>query len=229
MHSSQTGAMMLRSAVVGRDGSISQETELDRRVCDCCATAAVMTSQGPMVVYRDRSHDEVRDIYKVRWKEGAWSQPEVLHPDGWNISGCPVNGPSASAKGTSVAVAWFTAAQDEPRVLAAFSEDAGATFRAPVRLDKGPAIGRVDIQMISSRHAVVSWMEEQDDAAVVQLQKVSATGASGRPISITRTLPDRAAGFPQLEVLNDTAIVAWTSLDGLRSEIRSVKIPLKAL
>ncbi len=59
----QEGAMTLRSAEFDQSGNLFEEVELDGRVCDCCQTDAVMTSQGPIVVYRDRSEKEVRDIY----------------------------------------------------------------------------------------------------------------------------------------------------------------------
>jgi hypothetical protein len=65
----------------------------------------------------------------------------TLHADGWKIDYCPVNGPAAGAIGDTVAVAWFTGAQDTSRVRVAFSTDAGATFSAPVRADDGLPAG----------------------------------------------------------------------------------------
>ena len=58
----EINAMTLRSAEIDKDGKLSNEVELDGRVCDCCQTGATWTKKGPIVVYRDRSEDEIRDI-----------------------------------------------------------------------------------------------------------------------------------------------------------------------
>src|SRR5690606_29736243 len=100
--------MMLLTTQMDMDGAISGEVVLDDRVCDCCQTGHAMARQGPVLVYRGRSADEVRDVLVVRWTGNGWSVPAAVHDDGWRISGCPVNGPQADAAGDTVAVAWFT-------------------------------------------------------------------------------------------------------------------------
>ncbi len=119
-------AMTLRSAVFDAEGTLSEEHELDNRVCDCCQTAAVRTGPASaLIAYRDRSQDEIRDIAVVRYANGSWSSPEVIHADGWQIAGCPVNGPALDAYEQTVAMTWFTAAQDSPRVRFSVSLDTG--------------------------------------------------------------------------------------------------------
>ena len=104
----------------------ADEAVLDTRVCDCCQTSAAMTAEGPVVVYRDRSEGELRDISIARLRNGEWSEPRTVFRDGWEISGCPVNGPvDRRRSGRRLAVAWFTAANDMSRVKLAFSDDAG--------------------------------------------------------------------------------------------------------
>ena len=61
-----TKEMTIRSAIINKDGTLLNEYLLDSRVCDCCQTDAAMTKNGAIVVYRDRSEDEIRDIYYVR-------------------------------------------------------------------------------------------------------------------------------------------------------------------
>ncbi|MDX1407284.1 MAG: hypothetical protein R3330_04100, partial [Saprospiraceae bacterium] len=56
------GAMTLRAAEFDVDGNLFAEAELDSMVCECCQTDAAMTSTGPIVVYRNRSDQEIRDI-----------------------------------------------------------------------------------------------------------------------------------------------------------------------
>lgn len=91
------GAMTLRAAVVNGKGEISSEVELDDRVCDCCQTSTAMTTNGPIVVYRDRSEDEIRDISIIRRVNEEWLAPQIIGTDHWLIKGCPVNGPAVDA------------------------------------------------------------------------------------------------------------------------------------
>jgi len=220
------GAMTLRAAYVASDGEIFNEEELDNRICDCCQTSAAMTPNGPVVVYRDRSENEVRDISIVRRMGGSgWSEPMTVYEDNWEIDGCPVNGPSIDAIGNNLAVAWFTVTEGMPKVQVAFSEEGG--FGMPVRIDAHDAIGRVDIVMLSESEAAVSWMENIGDEAAVQLMKVNSDGTKSEPITIAKTSPERASGFPQIELLHGKIYVAWTSVgvDDLKTiEMASVKI-----
>jgi len=129
-----SGQITFRYVKIKRDGALADEAALDTRVCECCQTSAVMTADGPVVVYRDRSEadKEIRDISIVRLKGGKWSAPRPVFQDGWQLNGCPVNGPAVAAAGPRVAVAWFTGADKTSRVKLAFSADAGETFGQPV-------------------------------------------------------------------------------------------------
>ena len=127
-------SMTLRYAAIDGDGKISDDAQLDERVCECCQTPAAITSDGVLAVYRDRSQNEVRDIYSVRQGAGSWASPQAVHADNWEINGCPVNGPAVSANGRDVVVAWFTGVGGTQCVKVAFSSDGGATFGAPIEV-----------------------------------------------------------------------------------------------
>src|SRR5581483_9127550 len=103
-HPSDT--MSLRAAAFSRAGRQLRETTVDARVCDCCSTSVAVTADGPLVAYRDRSEQEIRDISVSRLSGGRWSAPVTVHADGWRIEACPVNGPAVAARGRDVAVAW---------------------------------------------------------------------------------------------------------------------------
>jgi hypothetical protein len=207
------GPMTLRTAALGASGPRS-ERALDARVCDCCQTAAAVTDAGPVVVYRDRSADEIRDIAIVRRTAAGWSEPRLVHPDGWRIAGCPVNGPDVAATGNTVLVAWFTLAGGTARVRIAVSNDAGASFQAPIELSGRRALGRVQVVERRGRFAV-AWMDETDDGAVLRLAEIEADGPRvvGRH-DLVSLAGGRVAGFPRIASLGDRLLVVWTGSTG---------------
>lgn len=221
---SPTNEMMVVSTTISPAGDIGAESRLDERACDCCQTAVAITSRGPIVAYRDRSADEIRDIYVVRRVDGRWSAPVAAHADGWRIAACPVNGPAIVAADNRVALAWFTSANDSARVKVAFSTDAGATFGPPVRVDDGNPAGRVDVALLHDGSALVSWIERTGgDTAVVQVRRVAADGTADVPISIATSSAERASGFPRMVMHGKGAVFAWTE-PGKPSAIRLARL-----
>lgn len=221
--------MSLATAAFTLDGRVSlAERMLDGRVCDCCQTSVAVTSKGPVIVYRDRSADEIRDIGVVRRVgPNRWTEPVAVHDDGWKINACPVNGPSIAARGDDVAVAWFTAARNTPMVRVAFSRDAGATFAAPIRVDEGQPAGRVDVELTRDGAALVSWIERTGgDTAAVRLRRVERGGRSGAPTTIATSSAARASGFPRMVVAGNDAIFAWT-VPGRPSQVRVAKMKVQ--
>ncbi|MDQ1342540.1 MAG: Exo-alpha-sialidase [Pseudomonadota bacterium] len=205
------GAMTLRSLTIDRAGLGSDAgAEIDARVCDCCQTDAALTDEGPIVVYRDRSAAEIRDIGVVRLTAAGWTAPQLVHADGWHMTGCPVNGPAIDARGHEVAVAWFTA-PDQPRVRLAFSSDSGRTFSAPVEVAAGAVAGRVDVALLDEGRAVVSWLADTPGGAEFVAQPFARDGTvAGSPVLIARSSIERASGFPQMVRSGDRLIFAWT-------------------
>jgi hypothetical protein len=205
-HAGHHGAMSLRAAVVDRQMKKITETELDNRVCDCCQTGSAITSAGPVVVYRDRSEDEIRDISIVRRLNNKWTEPKTIFDDQWKIDGCPVNGPRIAAINNSLAVAWFSSPEKKAQVKIIFSEDGGASFKEPVRIDEGRGLGRVDLLMLNEKTAVVSWME----GSTIKAVKVHDDGTKEPSIIIASTSEARSSGFPQMTASGNKIIFAWT-------------------
>jgi len=216
--------MTLRGAIITKDGEVTKDVLLDERTCECCNTATTMTANGPIVVYRDRSQHEIRDISIVRYVNGIWTKPQIAVTDNWYIPGCPVNGPAIDAIDNNVALAWFTAADDNPKVQIAFSDDSGETFGLPIRIDNGNAIGRVDVVMLDESSAAVLWMEPNGVDTLIQLVKVNVDGTQNKHITITKTRSERSSGFPQMEVLGDKIYMAWTSLEEKETTIKFVSV-----
>jgi hypothetical protein len=214
----------LRWSHVGAAGTPEGETVLDARTCDCCPTAGVRTRRGAVVAYRGRSDDEVRDIRVVRLVDGAWTAPATVHADGWKVAGCPVNGPSLATDGSRVALAWFTAPDDQRRVSFAFSADEGASFGPPVRVDTGSAIGRTAVALLEDGQAVVAWIEGGAAGAHLMARRVADDGTLGAPLLVAAVEPGRASGMPHLARDAHGLVAAWTERVGEVTRVRTARI-----
>ena len=221
-----TGDMSLRFARFDRDWKQVSDAPIDLRVCECCPTATAVTYDGPIVAYRNRSADEIRDIYVSRFTGEAWTVPAPVHNDGWKIDGCPVNGPALSANDRNVAVAWFTAPQDEGHAFVAFSQDSGRTFTAPIRADDAGSLGRVDVEQMPDGSAVVGWIEFADKRAVFKVRRVERNGQRSAAVAVTDLSERRNSGYPRMARGGQELIVAWTGNgDRLRVETAVARLP----
>jgi hypothetical protein len=220
-----TDVMTLRHRRLGADGTPGPEVEIDDRVCDCCQTSVAATADGWVAVYRDRAEDEVRDIFAARLIDGVWTGHSPVHRDGWVIDACPVNGPAVDARGSNVAAAWFTAAGDVSRVLVAFSDDGGASFREPQRVDGGDPVGRVDVIVEPTGSALVTWLERTAEGAEVRMRRVAPGAPPGDAWVIAATSAARGAGFPRTVALPDgDVLAAWTDVSGDESRVQVARV-----
>ncbi|MET0807273.1 MAG: sialidase family protein [Pseudoxanthomonas sp.] len=224
------GAMTLRVAHVDAMLEKSAETELDPRTCDCCQTDAAITARGPLLVYRDRDGDEIRDIVSTRFDNGAWTMPRKVHDDRWKMPACPVNGPALAARDNDAWVAWYTAAGDVPKVRLAHSTDAGDSFSAPLELDSGtPVQGRVGVAAAAGE-AWVNWTRE--DAAGQSLWLARYRADLGTPPQRVRIASlqgrGRATGFPQMVVLKGIGYVVWTDVVEGKPVLRGARVAVAA-
>lgn len=222
-HGHGGGAMSLRATGLAPDGSLTGEAVLDPRTCDCCPTAAAAVGDDILLAYRDRSEDERRDVSLVRGNLGGWSAPTPLHADGWQIAGCPVNGPALAARGERIAIAWFTAAGDEPRVSVAISDDAGRGWSPPQRVDAGRPMGRAAVTVTRDGAVLVGWLEAVEEASELRVRGATP-GALGPPTTVATLAAGRASGFPRLAADGDTVLAAWTSGSGDDATIAAARL-----
>lgn len=215
----------LAAVSFGSDGSMKGQQVVDADVCSCCMTDIAHTSSGPVAVYRDHQPGEIRDIAIVRQVNGRWTEPRTVHADGWMIPGCPTNGPAVAARGQCVAVAWFTAAKDTPRLKMAFSEDGGATFGDPVVIDDGRPVGWPDVVMLEDGATLVSWLERRGEGVgEVLVRRVSPGRAPGPPIVVAQSVSGRATGVPHMARVGDRVLVAWR-----RDRVLTASVPIAAI
>jgi len=202
--------MSLQFATFDRDWKQTSEMPIDLRVCECCPTTAVMTDDGPVAAFRNRSEGEIRDIQVARFERGAWTEPKAVHEDNWKIAACPVNGPMLSAHGRDVALAWFTATGGVGHAFVAFSTDAGRSFREPIRIDETSALGRVDVALLPDGSAAATWIEFANERSTFAVRRVQPSGPRSPMTPVAAIDAARASGYPRLAVHGDELVFAWT-------------------
>jgi hypothetical protein len=220
----EEGEMTVRYATIDAAGTIRSGVQLDDRTCECCTTGMATAGGRPVIAYRDRSGDETRDIAVVRQTANGWSKPRLVHGDGWKIAGCPVNGPQLDARGKRVAAAWFTAAGERGRAYVAFSDDAGATFGAPIVVDDGKPIGRMDVAMLDAESAVVTWSEQTAAGAELRARRVPRNGRPGPSIKVADSTAARGSGFARAATLGQDVYVAWTEQNGTTKQVHVSRV-----
>ena len=210
----------------GMGGARGPEVLVDDSVCDCCPLALARLDDGTLVAaYRDRGPGELRDIAVAAARPaegGRWSKPLVAAVDGWEIAGCPVNGPALAARGATLALAWYTegtaGAERGPRVQLALSRDAARTFEPALRVDGGRPLGAVELAALSDGSFLVGWLEATaESAAAWQLRRVGAAG-TGPSSELAPARAGLAAGRLGLAALEGPgparALAFWKRPDG---------------
>lgn len=222
--------MTLRAAEFEAARSAREEVLVDDLICDCCQTDVAITADGPVAVYRNRTVGEIRDIYLTRLVDGAWQPGTPVGDDGWNIPGCPVNGPVIQANASLVSVAWFSASDNLPKVQLAWSNDAGKTMSAPVEVAVGGLLGHVAAAMLPSGDMAVSWLKSADGGkAELHLRRVSPSGHGGPQQVVAEATGVAPFSVPQLMLVGENLLLAWTDTSAEESRVRTALVPLSFL
>jgi len=222
------GPMTLRSALIDSNGKIVEEYEIDEQVCDCCQTSITVSNNVPIVVYRDRSDGEIRDISISKLKNNIWSNPKNLNEDKWKINGCPVNGPSVDSNDNFIAIAWFTLSNGEPSINLKFSNDNGESFGDLIKInneEKRP-LGRIDLEMLKNGSVIISWIDVNNGIGEISLRKVDPNGNKSEIINPSNISTKRISGFPQIENINNDIILSFTKEEKAIKNIETFKIPI---
>ncbi len=208
------GSMALLSTSFDGRFTRGPERTVNARVCECCPTSVAVSSDGVIAAFRDRSPTEVRDIHVSRFDGTAWSAPVAVHADNWQIDACPVNGPSISALGRRVAVAWFSAPSEQGHAYAAFSNDAGRTWGDPIRVDTDTALGHVDVELLDDGSAVVSWVEFAEGRSRFAARRVDPNGSRSAAVMVDGGADGRVSGYPRMARMGDELVFTWAESTG---------------
>ncbi|HKE84783.1 MAG TPA: sialidase family protein [Vicinamibacterales bacterium] len=202
----------------GSLGGNASARGIARGVCYCCKTALV-TGSGDTVsaAWRHVYPGNVRDMAFAASRDGGrtFSAPVRVSEDGWQIDGCPENGPALAVdRDQRTHVVWPTVVRDKGQsTLALFhasTKDGRAfTARSPLPVS-GPAYHPRLVTMADGS-LLAAWDEVVNGARRIRL-------ARGRPDAeglVAFTSLDRArpiqAQYPALAATSSGAALAWST------------------
>ncbi len=220
-----SGAMSLRSCLINDEGQISERTEVDDRVCDCCQTDLTLHYGMPYLVYRGRDGEEIRGNIMRWYEEGAWSEPYIMDTSPWKIAGCPVNGPSISSFGGQVYTTWFTQANGYPEVNVSRWNEEEKAFSDSQPVSDSLSIGRMDM-LAFHNHLYVSYISTEENQASVMLNEYDLNFTLLRKILVCPIDPSRGSGCPKILMADDNLSTVFTENGEYEPEIRFQKINL---
>ncbi|MGB1383946.1 MAG: hypothetical protein ACPG66_03075 [Flavobacteriales bacterium] len=193
------------------------EVVLDSSACTCCPVTVAPTSDTEYeLIYRDREPGEIRDFSRMNIdaSAGTWASLGTLHRDGWEIAGCPVNGAALVGNGQRFLASWYTAANNEPRILAAWREAGAASFDEPTTQHTFDPLGRVDVAVDGRGHFYSVWLQANSTGGVdwvgMHWDNFGNPVRMGPEILVAAS-EQRAGGFPALTGLDEGVLLAWTN------------------
>ena len=191
---------------------------VDESICDCCQTDVAIASSGPVVVYRDRTSEEIRDIYVTRLVNGEWTPGAPCTRRRLDDAGLPGQRPGRRGGGPGC----------DSRVVygrARRPQGPGGVFRPtrvrplglPTRVDDGNPLGRVDVVRLRDGSALVAWMERGPEVAEIRVRRVTPDGGASSAAVVTTTSSGRDSGFPQMiQDATGRIVFAWTQTGDAR-------------
>lgn len=196
------------------------ERALVKGVCYCCKTAiATGAPQSIFMAWRHVYPGNIRDIAFLRSRDGGrtFEPPVRISQDGWQLDGCPDDGPAMVVDQTNtVHIVWPTVVggpSPQGGIFYASTTD-GRTFTARQRVPTlgGPKPSHPQIAIGGSGRLVVAWDEARDGvrAAVVRSLKVAPDGKA--VFGPTQVLGGAVQGvYPALAPTPTGLVAVWTS------------------
>lgn len=92
-------------------GGLGDPVWIEKAACECCRVAVAGSGNGDIAIaYRDLQPGNIRDIsISTSSDDGkTFARPLDFSRDGWEINGCPHNGPSLAAGNDKICAAWYT-------------------------------------------------------------------------------------------------------------------------
>ena len=221
-------------AVWRPDGS-HEEVTVATDVCFCCKTAVATAPGGVVyVAWRHIYPTNLRDIAVARSADGGktFSAPVRVSEDGWQIAGCPDDGPALAVdESGTLHVVWPTMVGGADRpvkgIFYSHSTDGGRTFAPRQRVDEEGS-GAAHPQMAAGGGRVAVVWDEAGTSRRACLREVSRDPKRPGATPVLGTITVLSAGpavYPAVAATPSSLVAAWTETAAAGSEIRVRRLP----
>lgn len=189
--------------------TISRNQVIAREACPCCKTALISSPDGRVYVgWRQVLKGDLRHIAVASSADngGTYSSPVIVSDDKWVIAGCPVSGPSLSARENgSLRVLWYTEGEAGTQGLyMAQSTDSGRTFRSRQLVSGGVVFGNPFLlQDANANTDVAVW--QVGDTGVMRAE-ITNDGSIRTPSTVIAT-----GLLPSATLANGRSVLAYIS------------------
>ena len=205
------------------------EHPLAQGVCYCCKTALVTGPRNEIyAAWRHVYANDIRDIAFAASRDGGrtFTAPVRISEDGWQINGCPDDGPAMAVdRAGTIHIVWPTVVATgstlEGALFYASSRD-GRTFtkrlRVPTMGSVKPSHPQIALDETGGRESIVlAWDEVVSGRRRAFVRRLDR-GADGNPkFGATEEISGEPGGaYPAIAVTPGGAIAVWTagSADG---------------
>jgi hypothetical protein len=196
------------------DGAIAPRG-IARGVCYCCKTALATDRDGTIyAAWRHVYAGNQRDIAFTQSRDGgrSFAAPVRVSEDGWQLDGCPENGPALGvAASNRVHVVWPTLVRDARgetlRLFHSSSED-GRRFTPRAELPTSGAAYHPQIIVLPDGSLLVAWDELAAGTRTVRTARGELDADGGMAFSAVTDAGLQGA-YPALTVTASHAVLAW--------------------
>jgi len=213
------------------DGSVVP-TAIARGVCYCCKTALAAGPDGRVyAAWRhvfSGSHRDIAFTMSGDRTAGTFAEPVRVSADGWQLDGCPENGPALAVDaGRRIHVVWPTLVEDNRERLQLFhaSSTDGRTFSSRTPLPSNGNASHPQVIVASDGSLIAAWDELAAGKRQVRVARGRPSANDDYMFSLLSTTDVRAGVYPALAATSTGAVLAWAQpRDGTQSQIAVTRI-----
>ncbi len=194
-------------ALVEPDGT-QAERLASTNVCFCCKTAIAQTSAHTFIAFRDIYGDNMRDISVVHVGNAEITRSRVSE-DGWQIAGCPEDGPALVASTRGLDIVWPTAVSADALQRGVFTSSASLTgpFSPRTRLDSGHGTA-IHPALATNRFGDLAATWEVIGEGSHRIERRIRRGQQWGPIEVVAT--GESVSSPAIVGAGGRFVTAWT-------------------
>jgi len=189
---------------------------------------------GAGIAYRSVGEHGVRDIRMSRLRHAAWDPGHIVNDDLWVPETPPAGGPTLAADGGRVFASWFTGADNDPRIVASSSGDAGTSFLIPLTITASPISGGPAAVLLHDGAGFVFWTSQSPDPHVsgLWMRRVTPDDSLNPALLVW---PARSGAIPAAAIARDygggqgpaLVVVAFASNTGKYAFVRTLELTIQ--